>query len=102
LNIRSLSVWLGDVCLVDYFGGWHLCFAIGDAFSGAILMLLFGLSAMPHLLLSQGIFNAVSKVRVPSVLKYTGAFVLIGIGLIGLWYSDMQQMPGFLCVLPDR
>lgn len=74
----------------------------GDAFSGAILMLLFGLSAMPHLLLSQGIFNAVSKVRVPSVLKYTGAFVLIGIGLIGLWYSDMQQMPGFLCVLPER
>lgn len=74
----------------------------GDAFSGAVLMLLFGLSAMPHLLLSQGIFNAVSNVRVPAALKYTGAFILIAIGILGLWYSDMQQMPGFLCVLPER
>lgn len=74
----------------------------GDAFSGAVLMLLFGLSAMPHLLLSQGIFNAVSNVSVPAALKYTGASILIGIGLLGLWYSDMQQMPDFLCVLPDR
>lgn len=74
----------------------------GDALSGAILMLLFGLSAMPHLLLSQGIFNAVSNVRVPAVFKYIGAFLLIGVGLLGFWYSDMQQMPGFLCVLPGR
>ena len=73
----------------------------GDWFSGALLMMLFGLSALPHLLLSQGVFNMASRARVPHWLRNTGGLCLISIGVLGLWYFDMHQMPSFLCVLPS-
>ena len=71
----------------------------GAAWSGAVLMLLFGLCALPHLLLSQGIFQAISRVGVPPAARYAGAVLLIGLGSVGFWYVDMQNMPGFLCVV---
>ncbi|MFZ6753353.1 sulfite exporter TauE/SafE family protein [Undibacterium sp. Dicai25W] len=72
----------------------------GDWFAGAMLMLLFGLSALPHLLLSQGIFAFASERKAPAWLRNAGGVSLIGLGLIGLWYFDMKQMPAFLCVMP--
>ena len=72
----------------------------GDWFAGAMLMLLFGLSALPHLLLSQGIFAYTSQRKTPAWLRNAGGLSLIGIGLLGLWYFDMKQMPAFLCVMP--
>ncbi|MBC3884873.1 sulfite exporter TauE/SafE family protein [Undibacterium griseum] len=72
----------------------------GDAFSGALLMLLFGLSALPHLLFSQGIYRLARQTQLPHLIRYIGAATLVVIGLIGLWYLDMEKMPGFLCVLP--
>ncbi|MFZ6688445.1 sulfite exporter TauE/SafE family protein [Undibacterium sp. SXout11W] len=72
----------------------------GDWFSGAMLMLLFGLSALPHLLLSQGIFSFANQRKTPVWLRNAGGVTLIGIGLLGLWYFDMKQMPAFLCVMP--
>ncbi len=71
----------------------------GNALAGATLLLLFGLSALPHLLFAQSIAGWNRKSNLPALLKYTGASLLTSIGLIGLWWSfNMQEMPAFLCV----
>ncbi|MFZ6846801.1 sulfite exporter TauE/SafE family protein [Undibacterium sp. RuRC25W] len=72
----------------------------GDWFAGAMLMLLFGLSALPHLLFSQGLFAIANRGHVPAWLRNMGGVTLISIGALGLWYFDMHQMPSFLCVIP--
>jgi hypothetical protein len=72
----------------------------GDAWSGAILMLLFGLSALPHLLLTQKLILAKNNKRVSGMIKSAGACLLILFGVLGLWYFDMKSMPAFLCLLP--
>lgn len=75
----------------------------GDGVSGALLMLLFGLSALPHLLLVQGLSRSrqLQNGKLTRVLKLAAAAILIALGLLGLWYFDMKNMPGFLCVLPN-
>ena len=71
----------------------------GNAMSGAILLLIFGLGALPHLLFAQTIANWLHHSKVPTFLRVTGASLLTGIGIMGLWWSfNMSEMPAFLCV----
>lgn len=70
----------------------------GDAFSGAILMFLFGLAALPHLLFTQTLIRNGNSNRFTAYIKAASACCLILIGLFGLWYFDMSNMPSFLCV----
>lgn len=75
----------------------------GNAWSGAALMLIFGVSALPHLLFTQGIAQWLHQSRAPSVLKGIGALMLISIGIAGLWWSfNMTEVPSFLCVTGTR
>lgn len=72
----------------------------GAAWSGAVLMLIFGVSALPHLLLAQSI----AKVRARHAkLRYLRAFFALSLaafGFLGLFYFDMRDMPAFLCIAP--
>lgn len=71
----------------------------GHAVSGAILLLIFGISALPHLLFAQTIANWMYRSSIPAYLRLSGAALLTGIGLLGLWWSfNMSEMPSFLCV----
>ena len=75
----------------------------GDAFSGAVLMLAFGLAALPHLLFAQSIARWLHHSRVPGLLRGVGATLLTTIGILGLWWSfNMNDMPAFLCVTGTR
>lgn len=75
----------------------------GDGFSGAVLMLIFGLGALPYLLFAQGVAQWMHHSRVPALLRTSGAVLLTGIGLLGLWWSfNMTEMPSFLCVTPTH
>ncbi|MBI3286350.1 MAG: sulfite exporter TauE/SafE family protein [Burkholderiales bacterium] len=73
----------------------------GDAFSGALLMLMFGISALPHVLLTQGLFRDSSSGKFAYLTSAGSACILIAIGLFGLWHFDMKDMPNFLCVIPN-
>lgn len=72
----------------------------GDALSGAILMLLFGLTALPHLLFTQTLLHRGRPGQFAAYFRIASACCLILIGLFGLWYFDMKNMPDFLCVTP--
>lgn len=72
----------------------------GGAFSGAVLMLIFGLGALPYLLFAQGIGQWLNQRIFPALLRGSGAALLIGIGLFGLWHYDMSGMPAIFCVTP--
>lgn len=84
------------------FGIAPFAFLSGDVLSGALLMLLFGLAALPHLLLAQSLAKSAWQGRFATMLRMTGAAILILIGMFGLWYFDMKNMPGFLCVTPPN
>lgn len=71
----------------------------GDAWSGAVLMLMFGLSALPHLLISQVVLQKVRHTGGMQFVRYAGGAVLLGLGIFGLWFADMKNMPDFLCVV---
>lgn len=68
-----------------------------SAWHGALLMLIFALCALPHLLLAPWLTRLSNSLR---YLRYTLAFVLLALGLMGLYFSDMSTMPDFLCVTP--
>jgi len=71
----------------------------GSAVSGAVLMLIFGAGALPHLLLAQSIAQWRHHSRVPALIRGLGATLLTGIGTLGLWGSfNMAVMPSFLCI----
>jgi sulfite exporter TauE/SafE len=73
----------------------------GAAWSGAALMLLFGLAALPHLLIAQTISRQLKQHGLMLTLQIFSALVLIGFGLLGLFYFDMKNMPAFLCITPS-
>lgn len=70
----------------------------GRAWSGAVLMLIFGLAALPHLLLTQWMLLHLKR---QTWLRYGAGAILIAIAGVGLWYYDMKSMPSFLCVTPQ-
>lgn len=83
------------------FGVLPFALLSGDAYSGAVLMLIFGLAALPHLLFAQAISQWLHHSRIPALLKISGASLLVATGLLGLWWSfDMSAMPAFLCITP--
>jgi sulfite exporter TauE/SafE len=108
-KLRTLS---GQTARFPYFQGmaWGLLpcgllyaiapFALfsGRAWSGAVLMLIFGLAALPHLLLTQWML---ARVKRQTWLRYLSGAILIAIAGVGLWYYDMKSMPSFLCVTPQ-
>jgi uncharacterized protein len=72
----------------------------GSALSGAVLMILFGLGALPYLLMAQHAANWLNRRAVPIFVRGLSASVLIGIGLLGLSHLNMGSMPSLLCVTP--
>jgi sulfite exporter TauE/SafE len=64
-------------------------------------MLLFGLAALPHLLIAQTISRQLKQHGLMLTLQIFFALVLIGFGLLGLFYFDMKNMPAFLCITPN-
>jgi uncharacterized protein len=75
----------------------------GDAYSGALLMLIFGLAALPYLLFTQGIAQWVRHSKLPKLLRGLGASALLTFGILGLWWSfNMSEMPAFLCITPTH
>lgn len=73
----------------------------GDGLSGAVLMLIFGLGALPYLIFAQSVTQWLHHSRAPTILRGLGGIILTGIGLMGLWWSfNMAEMPSFLCITP--
>ncbi|MFZ6800344.1 sulfite exporter TauE/SafE family protein [Undibacterium sp. Di24W] len=72
----------------------------GAAWSGAVLMVVFGLAALPHLLIAQKISRQLKANGLMVFVQMLFALVLIGMGLAGLFYFDMKNMPDFLCITP--
>ncbi|QAU34098.1 sulfite exporter TauE/SafE family protein [Janthinobacterium sp. 17J80-10] len=73
----------------------------GDAWSGAVLMVVFGLAALPHLLLAQGAAQWLHGRRVPLAAKVVGALALIGLGVYGLLHlSDPSAISPLFCITP--
>jgi uncharacterized protein len=70
----------------------------GDPISGAVVMLLFGLSALPHLLVAQGLATSKQLPFTSPILRKACALGLISVGLVGLYFYDMKGMPSFLCI----
>ncbi len=72
----------------------------GAPWSGAALMVIFGLTTLPYLLLAQGTAQWLRHRRVPFILKGAGALALVSFGLYGLWHVNAAQLPSFLCITP--
>ncbi|MBI1889368.1 MAG: sulfite exporter TauE/SafE family protein [Burkholderiales bacterium] len=67
----------------------------GSAWSGAVLMLVFGLTALPYLLFTQW---ASSWRHASIAMKRVGAVVLIGFGVFGLWHVGAADAPNIFCL----
>ncbi len=74
----------------------------GQAWSGAVLMVIFGIAALPHLLVTQLVSQQIKTLAVTHVIRAIVGLVLIGLALLGLVFYDMQSMPEFLCITPAR
>lgn len=73
----------------------------GDAWSGAVLMVVFGLAALPHLLVAQGAGQWLHGRRLPQVAKAVGALALIGFGMYGLLHlSNPAAISPLFCITP--
>lgn len=73
----------------------------GDALSGAVLMVVFGLAALPHLLAAQGAGQWLHGRRVPFAAKAIGALALIGFGVYGLFHlSNPSAISPLFCITP--
>lgn len=92
-------VWGGLPCGLSYAIA-PFALLSGAAWSGAVLMLLFGLAALPHLLIAQAMSRQLKQHGSMFVLQLVFALLLIGLGLLGLFYFDMKNMPDFLCITP--
>ncbi len=74
----------------------------GDALSGALLMMVFGLTALPHLLLAQGAAQWLHQRRVSFAVKSAGALGLIGFGVYGLLHMHAMGTSSLFCITPIR
>ncbi|MBC3874938.1 sulfite exporter TauE/SafE family protein [Undibacterium flavidum] len=73
----------------------------GAAWSGAVLMLLFGVAALPHLLLAQTISHRLNRQGRMRGIQILFAVMLLVLGGMGLFYFDMKNMPDILCITPQ-
>ncbi|MBR7798849.1 sulfite exporter TauE/SafE family protein [Undibacterium fentianense] len=72
----------------------------GAMWSGALLMVLFGLAALPHLLVAQAISRKLKQSSRMQIVQMLFAFILITLGVVGMYFGNMDRMPDFLCVTP--
>ncbi|WMW82278.1 sulfite exporter TauE/SafE family protein [Undibacterium cyanobacteriorum] len=72
----------------------------GAAWSGAVLMLSFGVAALPHLLVTQMLAMRWRSNLGLKVLRIVIGLAMLTIAVLGLFYWDMRSMPDFLCVTP--
>lgn len=72
----------------------------GAAWSGAVLMVVFGLAALPHLLLTQALSRRWSDAAAFRLTRIVCGAAMLMLAMLGLFYWDMQSMPAFLCVSP--
>jgi sulfite exporter TauE/SafE len=72
----------------------------GDPLSGAILMMAFGLAALPHLLIAQGAAQYLHKRHLPKWIKFAGAAMLISLGVYGLLHANGIGIAPLLCITP--
>lgn len=69
----------------------------GSSWSGALLMLVFAICALPHLIFAPILLRLASTMR---ILRFVLAGILLAIASMGLYFSDMKSMPEFLCITP--
>lgn len=73
----------------------------GDVWSGAVLMMVFGLAALPHLLLAQGAAQWLHRKQLSRVAKAIGALALIAFGAYGLFHlSNPSAISPIFCITP--
>ncbi|WP_147383908.1 sulfite exporter TauE/SafE family protein [Noviherbaspirillum sedimenti] len=92
--------WGGLPCGLLY-GVLPFALLSGDAWSGAALMLVFGLAALPHILVAQGAGQWLHGRRLPLVAKAVGALALLGFGVYGLFHlTDPSAISPLFCITP--
>jgi len=79
------------------YGVLPLALLSGAAWSGAILMLAFGIGALPYLLLTQGLAHRFGQRKAPHWLAIGAACMLIGIGAFGLFVPHNHSVSGWWC-----
>ena len=75
----------------------------GSFWSGAVLMLVFGLCALPHLVLGQFMLQRSPsgfQTKVGVWISYGSALLMLAMGLMGLFYFDATSAPAWLCLTP--
>lgn len=70
----------------------------GAAWSGAVLMLLFGLAALPHLLIAQALSHRLKTMRSMRLLQTGMALILIGFGVAGCWFPETLKASVLYCL----
>ncbi len=79
------------------YGVLPLALMSGSAWSGALLMVAFGLGALPYLLLTQGLAQRFGNRKPPRWLAVGAAMILIGLGLLGLFLPNEHHTGGWWC-----
>lgn len=78
-----------------------LAFLSGDVFTGAALMLAFGLGTLPNLLLISKFSAALTQLSQYAVVRYIAAGLLLSAALFGLyraWYLPDALLKGGFCI----
>ena len=78
-----------------------LAFLSGDVFTGAALMLAFGLGTLPNLLLISKFSAALAQLSQYAVVRYIAAGLLLSAALLGLyraWYLPEALLKGGFCI----
>jgi hypothetical protein len=73
----------------------------GEAWSGAALMMIFGLGALPYLLFAQWAAEQRNNTHLPVALRAACAAALIGLGIFGLAHLGSPALPGIFCITPQ-
>lgn len=89
--------WGGLPCGLSYAVA-PLALLSGAAWSGAVLMLLFGVAALPHLLMAQAMSNRLKAMPQTRMLQAVFALLLIAFGAAGLMFAEMVKLPVLLCL----
>ncbi len=74
----------------------------GDMLSGALLMAVFGLCALPHLLVSQKLLTVIGMQQKRKWFSLGAGLLLIGLAVAGIAGIQSGHMPDWLCVVPPK